>query len=116
MNGLELTENSASYMSKVDDSILITSPRFITKYTRGQIGIHLRGLLKPDNRLSIRFIPGPNILATKVDWTLNGAILCVQVTKDKPINVGQRIGTIHWQTFEQPGKMQTSSHSIKFHT
>ena len=105
MNGLELTENSASYMSKVDDSILITSPIFTTQYTKGQIGLHLRGLLKPDTRLSIRFIPGPNILATKLDWTFNGAILYFQVMKDKLIHVGQRIGTIHWQPFEQPGKM-----------
>jgi len=67
MNGLELTENSASYMSKVDESILITSPIFVTKYTKGQIGIHLRGLLQPDTRLSVRFTPGPNILAIKLD-------------------------------------------------
>jgi len=116
MNGLELTENSASYMSKVDDSILINSPIFITEYTKSQIDIHWRGLLKPDTRLSVRFTPGPNILVIKLDWTLNGAILYFQVMKDKPINVGQRIGTIHWQPFEQPGKMQPSSHSIKFHT
>jgi len=116
MNGLELTENSASYMSKVDDSILITSPIFITKYSKGQIGIHLRGLIKPYIRLSARFTPGPNFLATKLDWTLNGAILYFQAMKDKPINVGQRIGTIHWQPFEQPGIMQPSSHSITFHT
>ena len=95
MNGLELTENSASCMSKVDDSILITSLIFTTRYTKGQIGLHLKGLLKPDTRLSIRFIPGPNILATKLDWTSNGAILYFQVMKDKLIHVGQRIGTIH---------------------
>ena len=88
MNELELTENSASYMSKVDDSILIISPIFITKYTKGEIGIHLRGLLKPDTRLSIQFIPGLNILATKLYWTLNGAILYFQIMKEKPINVG----------------------------
>jgi len=82
-------------MSKVDESILITSPIFITKYTKDQIGIHLKGLIKPDTRLNVRFTPGPNILATKLDWTLNGAILYFQVMKDKPINVGQRIGTIH---------------------
>jgi len=35
MNGLELTENSASHMSKVDDSILITSPILIPCYTKG---------------------------------------------------------------------------------
>jgi len=116
MNGLELTENSASYMSKVDDSSLITSPIFTPRYTKGQIGLQLRGLLKPDTRLSVRFIPGPNILATKLDWTFNGAIVYFQVMKDKPIYVGQRIGTIHWQPFEQPGKMQPSSYSIKFYT
>jgi len=116
MNGLELTENSASYMSKVDDSSLITSPMFTPRCTKGQIGLHVRGLLKPDTRLSIRFIPGPNILATKLDWTFNGAIVYFQVMKDKPIYVGQRIGTIHWQPFEQPGKMQPSSYSIKFYT
>jgi len=65
-------------------------------------------------RLSIRFIPGPSILAIK--WTFNGAILYFQVMKVKLIHVGQRIGTIHWQPFEQPGKMQPSSHSIRFHT
>jgi len=91
-------------MSKVDNTILITFPIFITKYTKGQIGIHLRGLLKPDIRLSVRFSPGPNILATKLDWTLNGAILYFPVMKDKPITVRPRIGTIHWQPFQQPGK------------
>jgi len=116
MNGLELAENSASYMSKVDDSILITSPTYITKYTNGQLVIHLRGLLKPDTRLSIHFTPWHNILAAKLDWTLDGAIVYFHVMKDKLIHVGHRIGTIHWQPFEQPGKMQTSSHSIKFHT
>jgi len=115
MNGLELTENSASYMSKVDDSILITSPILIPCYTKGQIGLQIRGLLKPNARLSIRFIPGPNILATKLNWTFNGANLYFQVMKDKLIHVAQRIGIIHWQPFEQPGKMQPSSHSIKFH-
>jgi len=114
MNGLELTENSASYMPKVDDSIPINSPIVITKYTKSQIGIHLRGLLKPDISLCVRFTPGPNILATKLDWTLNGAILYFQVMKDKLINVGQRIGTIRWQLFEQPEKMQPSNHSTKF--
>jgi len=42
MNGLELTENLASYMSKVDDSILITSPIFTPRYTKGQIGLQIK--------------------------------------------------------------------------
>jgi len=116
MNALELTENLASHMSKVDDSILITFPLFTPRYTKGQIGLQLRGLLKPDTWLSIRFITGPNILAIKLDWTFNGAILYFQVRKDRLIHVGQRIGTIHWQPFQQPGRLQPSSHFIRFHT
>jgi len=106
MTGLQLTESTASYLLKNDDSILINSPIFITKHARGQIGIHLRGLRKPDARLNVRFIPGPNIQAIRLDWTLDGAILYIDVTKGKSINVGQHIGTLRWQQFEQLGKMQ----------
>jgi len=116
MTGLQLMEKTASYILKADDSVLINSPIFITKYNKGQIGIHLRGLRKPDNRLNVRFISGSNIQAIKLDWTLDGAILYVQVMKDKLINVGQHIGTIRWQPFQQLGKMQAASHSIKFQT
>ena len=84
------------------------------RYNKGQNGLHLRGLLKPDTRLSIRFIPGINILATKLDWTFNGGILYFQVMKDKLIHVGQRIGTIHSQPFEQPGKCNLPAILLSF--
>ena len=109
-----MREKFSFYMTKLDDSITIISPLFISRHPKGQIGIHLEGLIKPDDRLSVRFTPGPNVLATKLDWTLNGAILYFQVMKDTPINVGQRIGTLYSQPFEQPGKTQPSSRSIKF--
>jgi len=116
MNGLHLREKFSSCMAKIDDSINITSPIFISRHTKGHIGIHLEGLIKPDTRLNIRFTPGPNVLAIKLDWTLSGAILCFQIMKDTPINVGQRIGTLSWQPFEQPGKIPPSRQSIKFTT
>jgi len=114
MSGLNLREKFSSYMTKLDDSITIISPLFISRHTKGKIGIHLEGLIKPDARLSVRFTPAPNVLALKLDWTLNGAILYFQVMKDTPINAGQRIETLYWQPFEQPGKIQPSSQSIKF--
>jgi len=103
-------------MTKLDDSITITSPIFISCHTKGHIGIHLEGLIKPDTRLNVRFTPGPNVLAIKLDWTLSGTILYFQIMKDTPINFGQRIGTLNWQPFEQPGTIQPSSQSIKFTT
>jgi len=116
MSGLHLQEKSSSYMTKLDDSITIMSPIFIPRHTKGQIGIHLEGRIKPDARLNVRFTPGPNVLAIKLDWTLSGAILYFQVMKDTHINVGQGIGKLHWQPFEQPGKIQSYSKSIKFTT
>jgi len=75
MNELNLREKFSPYLTKIDDSITIISPIFISRHTKGQIGIHLEGLIKPDARLNVRFTPGPNVLAIKLDWTLNGAIL-----------------------------------------
>ena len=71
-------------MTKLDDSITIIPPLFISRHAKGQIGIHLEGLVKLDNRLSVRFSQGPNVLATKLDWALNGAILYFQVMKTTP--------------------------------
>ena len=82
MNGLHLREKFSSCMAKIDDSINITSPIFISRHTKGHIGIHLEGRIKPDTRLNIRFTPGPNVLAIKLDWTLSGAILYFQIKKD----------------------------------
>jgi len=114
MSGPNLRETFSSYMTKLDDSSTIISLLFISQYAKWQIGIHLEGLVKPDNRLNVQFTPGPSVLATKLDWTSPGAILYFQVMKTSPINVGQRIGTLYWQPFEQPGKKQPSSWSVKF--
>jgi len=54
-------------MTKLDDSITIISPLFISRHAKGQIGIHLEGLVKLNNRLCVRFTQGPNVLTTNLD-------------------------------------------------
>jgi len=114
MSGLQLPESKASYMTKTNDSILISSPIEVTKQQKGQIGIYLKGLRKPNDRLNVQFIPVPNLQAIRLEWTMVGAILYLEVTKGKIINVGQHIGTLRWQPFELQGKMMDATRTIRF--
>ena len=112
MNGLELTDKPASYMREERDGIQIISPVAITN-AKGQIGLHLQGLCKPKNRLNLQFTPTPNVLAIKLEWSVSGAILYFQPTKNT-VKVGQPIGTLSWQPYAQMGKTQPTTNTIRF--
>jgi len=114
MSGLQLQASKPSYLTKINDSTHIASPISTAKNHKGIIGLHMQGLRKPDEKITVKFIPAPNIQVTRLEWTFNGAVLYMILSKGKTINVGQHIGVLRWQPFEQMGKMLDATRTVRF--
>jgi len=114
MSGLQLREIKSSYMVQANDAIHIKSPVEITKQHKGPIGLHLQGPCKPEDRLNAQFRPTLNVKATRLEWIMDGAILYVEISKGKIIHVGQLLGTLRWQTYEQQRMILETSYNIRF--
>jgi len=100
MPELKLKASKPSYLTSINDAIHITSSISTAKNHKGIIGIHMQGLRKPDEQLTVKFEPAQNIQATRLKWTYNGAVLYITVSKGTIINVGQHLGVLKGQSLE----------------
>ena len=94
MPKLELTHLHASYVTDDDGVILIRSPITWDKQMKSHIGINLQGLLKPNERMTIKFHPHTNVLADYLRWTADGVILYLIFPQSATITCGQTLGTL----------------------
>jgi len=105
----------ASYLSELNDGILIRSPISLTEQTKGPIGIHLQGIQRPNRRMILKFHPRINVSVDKLLWTLDGAILYVNFPETSNITCGRILGklTLHEHSQQTPltNQMQTSRFS-----
>ena len=97
MPELKLKTPHASYVFEVDGGIQICSPISLKKQHKGPMEIYLQGLPKPDRRMILKFHPQTDALADYLMWTIDGAILCVNLPEDSNITCGQILGklTLH---------------------
>ena len=114
MPQLQLISTDVSYLTNTRDTILIQSPITITQQQKGDIGIHLKGLRTSDVKILVKSTPAPNIQVTRLQWTMNGAILYIDFSKDIVITAGQHIGILQWQPFEQQTAVQDTTYTVSF--
>jgi len=115
MSKFTLHPPKPSYIKEQEDAIHIFSPINTAKNYKGNIGLHLPGLQKPDAPKSIVFTPADNLQTSYIQWSPNGATIYLQTIKGKPISINQRIGTLKCIQSQQSASIPANGNLTFFH-
>jgi len=72
------------------------------------------GLHRLPDRLTIKFEPAPKVIAMRLQLTHDGAILYMNVIKGKSLTLGQHLGILKGQPFEQRGQELATNKTVVF--
>jgi len=72
-------------------------------------------LQKPDTPKTIVFTPADNLLASRIQWSSDGATIYLLTTKGKPLIANQRLGTLKCIPLQQMAEIPTNGNLTFFH-
>jgi len=75
----------------------------------------MQGLHKPEGQMTIKFEPAPNVNAMKLEWSFDGSILYINISKGKTISAGQHLGVSRGKPLEQSAQVHDDFYPIFVH-